>query len=68
MSSAQVEFQGLCQLINHPHIAGGLDDVISFLERGGWLHTTVLPLRRTAGAARHMERRPEAWTARTCQC
>jgi hypothetical protein len=40
MSSAQVEFQGLCQLINHPHIAGGLDDVISFLERGGWLHTT----------------------------
>lgn len=37
MSPAQIEFQGHCQMAAQPHIVGGVDEVIAFLERGGWL-------------------------------
>jgi hypothetical protein len=36
----QAEFRDFCKNAAHAHIVGGLDDVILFLERGGWLHTT----------------------------
>lgn len=37
MRPGQDEFRRMCALSHTPHVVGGLDDVIAYLQRGGWV-------------------------------
>jgi hypothetical protein len=47
LSLEQVAFKRYCDDCKHPHIVGGLDAVVEFLEQRGWLVARTLAHGRT---------------------
>jgi hypothetical protein len=37
LRSEQAEFRRQCEAIGQPHIVGGVDDVLAFLQQHGWV-------------------------------